>query len=290
VNATAQCLEALLSAQGGFAGDEKAVAWMVGERKNKGRWESTQENAWGLRAFGAYFKRYEADAPKFNASLSLVGPSGTPKSLWEQAFEGRSLDAPSKSFGLDTVFGQGEQARLQFAKAGSGRLYYGFSMSYLPKSFSKPAWEGFELERSVAPLGSKQALAAGEAYKAGQRYVVTLRVRTRQDRTFVALTDPLPGGLEVIDSSFATESQAEAQQKAAQSPSSSGWTSGFQHAENYDDRVQVFANYMPQGDYTWSYLVQATTPGVYSKPSAWVEQMYEPEVFGRTPSQAVDVR
>jgi alpha-2-macroglobulin len=183
----------------------------------------------------------------------------------------------------------GSQARLTVVRKGEGRLYYNLAMDYLPSNFDKPAWEGFEVERVVKELGSQTP--AAQPYKAGKKYAVTLTVRTRQDRTFVALTDALPGGFEVIDSSFGTESEHEAR-LLAQSQGAAGdgdWYT-FNHAETYDDRVQVYGNFLKAGTHTWTYLVQATTPGVYSVPATWVEQMYEPEVFGRTASSQAEVR
>jgi uncharacterized protein YfaS (alpha-2-macroglobulin family) len=118
--------------------------------------------------------------------------------------------------------------------------------------------------------------------------VVTLTVDSSQDRTFVALVDPLPGGVEVINSSFANESENEAKRKR-DIAGHNRWYDSFMHTENYDDRVQVFANFLAKGSHNVSYLVQATTPGAYAKPACWVEQMYEPEVFGRTVSEKVEV-
>ena len=286
VRSTAVCLEALLTAQGGFPGDEKAIAWLTGERKDKGVWRSTQENAWGLRAFQAFFKRYESKAPSFTASLLQETAAGKSE-LWNQAFEGRSLETKLRDFPLPGLFKDGSQARLDIQRKGEGRLYYSLAMDYLPGHWDKPAWEGFEVTRVVKELGSQTA--AVQPYKAGKKYAVTLTVRTRQDRTFVALSDPLPGGFEVIDSSFATEGEADARKLAKSSTNSTGWNT-FNRAENYDDRVQVYCNFMQAGEHSWTYLVQATTPGNYSVPAAWVEQMYEPEVFGRTPSTQAEVR
>ena len=288
VQTTAICLEALLSAQGGFPGDDKAVGWLTGERKDKGVWRSTQENAWGLRAFQAFYKRYESQAPDYDASLLLAGAHGD-NLLWKESFEGRSLETKLKDFDMSDLLIDGSQARLTVARKGEGRLYYNLAMDYLPGHFDKPVWEGFEVERVVKELGSQSA--AVQPYKAGKKYAVTLTVRTRQDRTFVALTDALPGGFEVIDSSFGTESEHEAR-LLAQSQGSAGdggWYT-FNHAETYDDRIQVYGNFLKAGTHTWTYLVQATTPGVYSVPATWVEQMYEPEVFGRTASTQAEVR
>ncbi|MCA9797625.1 MAG: hypothetical protein KC910_37705, partial [Candidatus Eremiobacteraeota bacterium] len=64
----------------------------------------------------------------------------------------------------------------------------------------------------------------------------------------------------------------------------------FNHFENYDDRVLLFADGLAAGEYTYEYLIRARLPGEYSMPATKVEQMYHPEVFGTTSSQTVKIR
>ncbi|MBI5240768.1 MAG: hypothetical protein HY926_09870 [Elusimicrobia bacterium] len=277
VKATAVSLQALLEAQGGFPGDEKAVYWLTGERKAKGRWRTTQENAASLRALQDFYRRYEVEEPAFTAELSAEG--GAP--LWSEKFLGRTLLARTKDFKPEAVFGTGGKARLRFAKTGAGRLYYTLAQTYAPTGFDRDASEGFEIRRELKPL-------YGKTLKAGGRAVVTITVKTKQDRTFVAVEDPLPAGFEVVDPSFGVESREDARALAEQGARGEYW-GGFERAENYDDRIQIFADFMTAGEHKYSYLVQATTPGRFHWPAAVVEQMYEPEVFGRTASRTEEV-
>lgn len=276
---TAVVLQALLEAEGGFPGDEKAARWLVEERKAKGRWRTTIENSASLRALQDFYRRYEKEEPDFEARW---GREGEGSALWTQRFKGRALERRAKALPLDEVLGSGKQARLEFVKQGAGRLYYDLVLAYAPASFEKPAFEGFEVERRLDPL-------RGETLKAGGRAMVTLTVRTKMDRTFVALEDALPAGWEIVDTSFATESREDASALADEGERGWHWGS-FQRAEKYDDRIQVFADYLTAGTHRWTYLVQATTPGRYHVPAAVVEQMYEPEVFGRTASSETEVR
>lgn len=277
VKTTALALQALLETQGGFAGDEKAVGWLVGERKTKGRWRTTQENSAALWSLQDFYRRYEKDAPDFTATLSKEGGP----ELWRERFAGRSLSASTRGFSHAEVFGGGAAARLAFLKEGVGRLYYSLALSYAPASYKEPKWEGLEIERSVRPL-------QGEGLKAGRRAVVTITVRTKQDRTFVAVEDPLPAGLEIVDPTFAVEGREDARALAEQGERGSYWGT-FHRSEKYDDRIVLFADFLTAGEHRYSYLVQATTPGRYHAPAAWAEMMYEPEVFGRTASGEVEV-
>jgi len=44
-----------------------------------------------------------------------------------------------------------------------------------------------------------------------------------------------------------------------------------------------------EGSYDYSYIVRATTPGTFLVPPTKAEEMYSPEVFGRTGSDWVIV-
>ena len=76
---------------------------------------------------------------------------------------------------------------------------------------------------------------------------------------------------------------------AAQSERNPYWGT-FHRTGNYDDRVILFADFLEAGEHTRSYLIQATTPGRFSLPATHVEQMYEPEIFGRTASGVVEIK
>ena len=57
--------------------------------------------------------------------------------------------------------------------------------------------------------------------------------------------------------------------------------------ENYTDRIYAFADELPAGEHTFSYLVTAVVPGTFVYPAAWVSPMYEPDVFGRTATSSL---
>ena len=65
---------------------------------------------------------------------------------------------------------------------------------------------------------------------------------------------------------------------------------GFDRVERLDDRVRLFATRLAQGEHVFSYVARATTAGTFRIAPAHAEEMYEPEVFGRTSSDLVTVR
>ena len=48
-----------------------------------------------------------------------------------------------------------------------------------------------------------------------------------------------------------------------------------------DDRAEAFADALSAGEYDYTYVARATTPGAFVVPPARAEEMYAPETFGR---------
>jgi hypothetical protein len=95
--------------------------------------------------------------------------------------------------------------------------------------------------------------------------------------------DAVPAGCEVITTSFnTTASNLEEERKE------SSWA--FDHVEKYDDHVLLFADVLPVGMNTFSYLVRVVRGGTFILPSTRAEGMYEPEVFGQTASSVVEIK
>ena len=61
-----------------------------------------------------------------------------------------------------------------------------------------------------------------------------------------------------------------------------GWWSPWEHKAIHDDRVVYFARMLWPGSYTASYVARATTAGVFVRPPAHAEEMYNPALQGRT--------
>jgi hypothetical protein len=277
VRTTAAALEALLAVRGGFEHAEKAVRWLVSERR-AGRWRTTQENAYVFGALAAYYRAYEKVTPDFALTVRHEG-----REALAAVFRGRSLS--SRRAVLPMAGLKPGRSAVELAKRGPGRLYYGLRLSYAPTGDLRPKSEGFRVERTIRPAEGRRT-----GYRRGESYLVTLTVKTDQERLHVVLDDPLPAGFEIVNTSFATESRElagrlEEARRADESP----WWGGFDHEEIYDDRYVLFATSLVRGTHTKTYLVKALTPGRFLAPPAKVEEMYMPEVFGYTGQQVIEI-
>jgi uncharacterized protein YfaS (alpha-2-macroglobulin family) len=127
--------------------------------------------------------------------------------------------------------------------------------------------------------------------KAGARVRVKLTMVAGNRRYHVALVDPVPAGLEIVNPSLAVSEQI------PQDPSGPDyyygwwwWGTWYEHQNLRDERVEAFASLLWDGVYEYTYVTRATTPGTFVVPPARAEEMYSPEVFGRSSSDRVIVK
>jgi uncharacterized protein YfaS (alpha-2-macroglobulin family) len=261
------------------------------DHRVRGRWGSTQENAWVLIALDRYFRQAEGVTPDFVARAWLGD-----KLAAETPFVGRSADRGQSDIPLSEL-PEGRAVDLTVAKEGAGRLYYRLGLSYAPASLKvDPLERGFSVSRLYEavddPGDVRRTADGGWEVKAGSRVRVRLSMAAASRRYQVALVDPLPAGLEALNPELATTEVLPPdgdEQDDGPMPWWRWWRwydrEGFR-----DDRVEVFTSFLDAGDYSYSYVARATTPGRFTVPPVKVEEMYHPETFGRGGSDVVVVR
>ena len=266
---------------------KRMVRWLMAARE-KGRWDDTQENAWALASLVDYYRKYESETPDFAAKVVLGD-----ETLATGSFRGRSTEAQSHQFSMRQMLAKapaGQRVPVVFTREGVGTLHYMLRFRYAANVMRhEPLDHGFHIERSYALQGKP----AATSFEAGDLIEVTLRIRNTKERRYVAVTDPLPAGTEAVESWFTTTAQslAQAQEQSMNSWSWAWWLrGGWDYVERHDDRVNVFATRLAEGDHTFVYLVRATTAGTFIAAPAHAEEMYEPEVFGRTATAVVEIQ
>jgi uncharacterized protein YfaS (alpha-2-macroglobulin family) len=274
--------------------------WLMQVRKD-GRWSNTQENATAMEALVDYYRTWEKEVPDFTGVVRL----GT-EPLASERFQGRTTDTRPRDVPMPELLKRGpagQRLDLAFAREGTGTLHYAARLTYAPADPPRDAMDlGFRIERSYAPLDGG---AEATTFKAGDLVKVTLRLTLPKERRYVAVNDPLPAGMEPVESWFNTTARDlvsrndqethEEQEEDERGETGDDWMDrwlrgGFDHVERHDDRVQLFATRLAEGLHTFSYVARATTAGTFQAGPARVEEMYEPEVFGRTPAATVEVK
>jgi len=293
VRSTAIVLNTLVSAGADESDIRPIVRWMMAARKD-GRWGNTQENAYAMQALVAYYRTYESTVPSFDAVVTL----GSEEFVREQ-FRGRSTESFATELPMTRVLAKAEPGTSQpltFAKQGSGTLFYTARLRYAADQLFQDGLDaGIRIQRTYAPYVENGGRPAARTFKAGDLVRITLTFNLTKERRFVAVTDPLPAGFEPVESWFATSaanlSRAQEENEAAASNWFSFWErGGFDHVERHDDRIQLFATRLSEGRHEFSYIVRATTAGTFRTAPARAEEMYEPEIFGRTATSTIDVR
>ncbi|HYY98146.1 MAG TPA: hypothetical protein VE642_06120, partial [Pyrinomonadaceae bacterium] len=285
-------LEALIGDQPESDLIPKIVRGLLAHR-TKGRWENTQENAFVLLALDRYFRTYERATPDFVARAWLGDAYAG-----EQQFRGRSTDRQQFDVPMSYIaeHGGGAAQSLVLQKEGAGRLYYRVGMRYAPSSLKlAPADYGFTVERAYESAGDPSDVRRDPdgtwRIKAGAKVRVRLTMVAPTRRYHVALTDPLPAGLEALNPALAVTESVPEEQKAE--PSNFGWwwrrRVWFEHQNLRDERAEAFTSLLWEGVYTYTYVARATTPGAFVVPPPRAEEMYHPETFGRGSTDRVIV-
>lgn len=282
---TAMALLALLSVEPEHAYVVKVVRALLDARQ-QGAYENTQAAAWALLALHGYAQRFETTPPDFTAVVRLGGSA--PRELARQVFDGASLSAHPAEVAMASLAAvQGERS-LTFAVEGTGQLHYGARLSYVPLVMpTEPLEQGLVVQRWYTP-GEGAVKGQVTSVDEGQLVRVHLRIANHQLRHYVAIEDPLPAGLEPVDPSLRTTARVAAPvdddsgSEEADGHPTPLWVQVFDHKEIRDDRVLLFADHLPPGVHSFSYLARATTAGTFQRPPARAREMYHPEVNGRS--------
>ncbi len=118
--------------------------------------------------------------------------------------------------------------------------------------------------------------------RAGQLVTVLVVVKSPSDRSFVAVVDPIPAGLEAVNTKLATSQHAPRRYSGYGYRHGRRWKYGWTHTELRDDRVLGFADRMRAGELVMEYLARATISGTFQAGPTTAEEMYTPAVNGRS--------
>ena len=263
--------------------------WLMAVRGGNGYWESTHTTAWALAGLIAYMRASGELQGDFSYTVTLNG---------QQVLNGKynrdNLDQrQTLVFAIaDLLTDRGnrlviERKPPQGDQSGKGKLYYTARLRYyLPVDQVKALDRGIIVNRRYELDGKPvQEAQVGDVIR------VRLTLIAPHALHYVLLEDPLPAGCEAVDTSLATTSVTEEGPKLTQLPLKEqdywynrygwGWW-WFSHSEVRDEKVALFAEFLPSGTYEYTYLMRAGVPGTFNVIPATASEMYFPEVFGRS--------
>ena len=296
VRPAAQLLTALLAIDSSHA----LIGPLVERLAQSGRvaqpWEwNTQDYGSAVYALSAYERRQR----QASARGVIVRAGG--RQLLRVDSLGALRDSTARLTGL--ISGSDRTLRLTLSAGSRGMpVYYYLTVKEIPLNRPvRPDDTGISVERWYESFTDGKPVTE---VMEGDLVRVRLKITVPETRHFVVLDDALPAGLEAIDLTLRTsappgvgltepdlgEPERNSDESNVEGPGyhwyygswDSGWWSPFDHKELRDDRVVYSATILWRGTYTASYVARATTPGVFIRPPAHAEEMYNPGVHGRS--------
>ncbi|HMO57659.1 MAG TPA: alpha-2-macroglobulin family protein, partial [Roseiflexaceae bacterium] len=287
---TAIALAALVRLDPANQLNPNVVRWLMVARDN-GIWATSQENAWSIIALSDWMQYTRELAGNYDYSIWLNGVA-------QQAgrVDGDTIAAPVtlhiavrdllRDTGNILAIGRGD---------GPGRLYYTTHLrTFLPVEQVGALDRGFNVTRRYVAADCTAGAACPELHDValGSEIRVELELNVSADRYYVRLEDPLPAGAEAIDTSLATTSRLVGGPDLHNQGGEWGWWwywRWYNRSELRDDRVVLFADFLPRGSYLYSYTMRATLPGEFRVIPATASESYFPEVYGRSDGRLLRV-
>ncbi|HRA68803.1 MAG TPA: hypothetical protein PL187_22440, partial [Caldilinea sp.] len=164
----------------------------------------------------------------------------------------------------------------------SGQLYYTTYLTYnLDALAVAPLDRGIVVDRRFALEGGPVSRAA-----IGDVISVTVTIVAPTDLYHLMVETPIPAGTEPVNPNLSAVTPdfyygpPELKPVNAGQGGWAGWTPSF--TDYRDDKVTLFASYLPAGSYEYTFQVRASLPGEFRVLPVHAALMYFPEVWGRS--------
>jgi uncharacterized protein YfaS (alpha-2-macroglobulin family) len=248
----------------------RLVRGLVG-RQQRGHWATTVANAWGSLALSAFSARFEKE-PVEGVAVATLGGNRIER-RWTADGSGADAGAPAPL----PWPGAGESS-LAVRQEGSGRPWVSVrSLAAIP--LAAPLSSGYRIARTVTPVEQK----AKGAWSRGDVARVRLDLDAQSDMTWVAVSDPVPAGSQILGTGLGGDS---ALLRKGEKRPDGPWPA---YEERAPDAFRAYYAFVPKGRWSLEYTVRFNAAGEFRLPPTRVEALYAPEMFGESPNQPVTV-
>ncbi len=276
----------------------KLASGFIGRQQN-GAWHTTSANLWGGLALEKFSNTFEA-TPVAGVTQATLGAARAQVD-WSKVTRIKSGDPDGKAhqtsaFGApvspgnlrnNTMFvpwgdskatGAGPRDMLDVTHSGSGKPWLTLQ-SIAAIALKAPFAAGYAIKKTVTPV--EQAVKGH--YTRGDVLRIALEINASASMTWVAITDPIPGGATILGSGLGRDSQM-----ATQGERRTG-----NGAPAFEERsfaaFRSYHEYLPKGVVNMEYTVRLNNVGDFALPPSRVEALYAPELFGEMPNGRVKV-
>ena len=147
----------------------------------------------------------------------------------------------------------------------------------------EPFNAGYQIKKTIELVEQANKSLPPGVYTRGDVVRITLEVNASADMTWVAITDPVPGGATILGSGLGRDSEIATK---GEKKSGSGWPA---FEERSFEAFRSYYEYLPKGVVKMQYTVRLNNVGDFALPPSRVEAMYAPEMFGEAPNARVKV-
>ncbi|CAM3915380.1 alpha-2-macroglobulin family protein [Paracidovorax anthurii] len=263
-------------------------------RQQGGAWHTTTANLWGGLALEKFSARFEA-TPVAGTTRAALG-ANTASVDWSKVERVKTTDAAGaphqttwfgapaspgnlKNNGMFLPWSAGGKEALAVTHQGPGKPWLTLQ-SVAAIQLKAPFSAGYTVKKTITPV--EQAVPG--QYTRGDVLRVKLEVNASTDMTWVALTDPIPGGATILGGGLGRDSEIATR---GEQRGGSGWMA---FEERSFEAYRGYYEYLPKGTVTAEYTVRLNNVGEFALPPTRVEAMYAPEMFGETPNARVKVQ
>jgi len=231
-------------------------------RMQRGRWNTTVANAWGIVALDKFSAAFESTPVVGTTTATLATEKFS--HLWK-------ADDGAKPFEKKLPWPDGRET-LTVAQEGTGRPWVTLqSIATIP--LKTPFSSGYKVSRMVTPVQQKTA----GRWTRGDVARVHLEVEAQSDMTWVVVDDPIPAGSTVLGRGLGGDSTLLAQ---GETKRGTVWPA---FEERTFEGFRAYYRYVPKGRFIVEYTVRLNNPGTFHLPATHVEAMYAPEMMGEYP-------
>jgi alpha-2-macroglobulin len=235
-------------------------------RQNKGTWDLTLANAWGVLALEKFSAKFEA-VPVSGTTTTQLSASQK-KTDWSVNHKGTANLYPWPA----------KKESLSVAHHGAGKPWLTIqSLAAIPLTTDLSS--GYKIKKTITPVYRK----VPNFWVPGDILRIHLDIEAQADQTWVVVSDPVPAGATILGKGLARDSQIltkDEKRKGLVWPV---------FEERSFEAFRAYYEYVPKGKWSIEYTIRLNSTGTFQIPATRVEAMYFPEMFGEAPNKVLEV-
>ncbi len=266
-------------------------------RQKSGAWSTTTANLWGAMALERFSRTYESTPVNGTTEASMGGKSASVD--WSKVIKAQDAievlaqgskrgTGPTEQLAqwlnntMDLPWGSGSQT-LKVQQKGSGKPWLTVqSQAAVP--LTEPLSAGYTISKTVTAIEQANKNLPTGQYTRGDVLRVTLEINASANMTWVAITDPVPGGATILGSGLGRDS---ALGTDGEKSTGGGWKA---FEERSFESYRAYYGYLSQGKVSLQYSYRVNNTGEFALPATRIEALYAPEMFGMAPNAKLTVQ